>query len=79
MRSACERCERPARTTQLDRHDLTAVRRAITQVPGCDPATTGLVVASLSGLSKDVDERSVDLLRTPQDIIESWLPLPSSS
>ncbi|HEU5157683.1 MAG TPA: ATP-binding protein [Streptosporangiaceae bacterium] len=58
----------------LDRHDLIAVRRAITQVPGYDPATTGLVVASLSGLGTDVDRRSVDLLWRPQDIIESWLP-----
>jgi hypothetical protein len=58
----------------LDRHDLTATRRAVTQVPGYDPATTGLIVASLSGLGKDVDERSVDLLWTPQDVIESWRP-----
>jgi len=58
----------------LDPHHLTAIHRAVTHVPGYDPATTDLVVASLSGLGKDIDERIVDLLWTPQDIIESWLP-----
>jgi hypothetical protein len=56
----------------FDGHDLTAARRAVTQIPGYDPATTGLVVASLSGLSTDVDHRSIDLLWTPQDIVGSW-------
>lgn len=61
----------------LDRHDLAAARRAVTQVPGYDPATTGLVAVSLNGLGDDVDKRSVDLLWTPQDVVESWLPRPA--
>jgi AAA+ ATPase superfamily predicted ATPase len=56
----------------FDGHELAAARRAVTQVPGYDPATTGLVVACLGGLGTDVDRRSVDLLWTPPDIIESW-------
>lgn len=44
------------------------------QVPGYDPATTALVVASLTGAASDVDPRSVDLMWTPRDIIDSWRP-----
>ncbi|GAA4520668.1 ATP-binding protein [Actinoallomurus oryzae] len=56
----------------FDRHDLAAARRAVAQIPGYDPASTGLLIASLSGLGPDVDERSVDVLWTPRDVIESW-------
>jgi hypothetical protein len=56
----------------FDAHDLADAHRAATQVPGHDPAKTGLAVASLGGIAPDVDERSIDLLWTPADIIESW-------
>ncbi|MCO6006567.1 ATP-binding protein [Actinoallomurus purpureus] len=56
----------------FDGHDLVSVRRAVAQVPGYDPARTGLVVASLSGLGEDVDDRSIDLLWGPEDVVGSW-------
>lgn len=56
----------------FDTHDLAALRRSALQVPGHDPATTGLVVASLNGLDSGVDAGSVDLLWTPQDVIGAW-------
>jgi hypothetical protein len=56
----------------FDGHDLAALRRAVTQVPGYDPATTGLVISSLSGIGADLDQRSADLLWTPRDVVESW-------
>lgn len=58
--------------SSFDGHDLAALRRATAHVPGYDPATTGLVVVSLSGLGPGLDPRSVDLLWTPQDIVQSW-------
>jgi hypothetical protein len=56
----------------FDGHDLAALRRAVVQIPGYDPATTGLVVASLSGIQPDIESRSVDLLWTPRDVIDTW-------
>jgi hypothetical protein len=59
-------------TSPFDGHDLDAARRAVTLLPGYDPATTGLVVAALGGLDASADRQSVDLLWTPRDVIESW-------
>ncbi|MEV5711862.1 ATP-binding protein [Actinoallomurus sp. NPDC052274] len=59
-------------TSPFDGHDLAAVRRAVVQIPGYEPALTGLVVASLNGLGEDVEERSVDLLWGPEDVIGAW-------
>jgi hypothetical protein len=56
----------------FDDHDLSVLRRAVAQVPGNDPAATGLVVSSLSGLSSAVDRRDIDVLWTPRDVVESW-------
>ncbi|MGH3389089.1 MAG: AAA family ATPase [Actinomadura sp.] len=56
----------------FDAHDLAAMRRTVTQVPGYDPAVTGTVVCSLSGLGPDIDQRSIDLLWTPQNVIQAW-------
>jgi hypothetical protein len=58
--------------TPFDGHDLAALRRVVAHVPGYDPATTSLVVASLSGLGPDADLRATDLLWTPRDVVESW-------
>jgi AAA+ ATPase superfamily predicted ATPase len=59
-------------TSPFDGHDLAAANRAAAQVPGYDQATTGLAVASLGGLAPGVDRQSVDLLWTPQDVLDSW-------
>ncbi|MFI6295364.1 ATP-binding protein [Nonomuraea sp. NPDC050790] len=58
--------------TPFDAHDLATVRRSVAQVPGHDPAATALVVASLTGLAPDVEARSVDLVWSPGDVIDSW-------
>lgn len=53
----------------FDGHDLANLRRAATEVPGLDPATTGLVVVSLSGTETT---EGVDLAWTPADVIAAW-------
>ncbi|WP_211245753.1 hypothetical protein [Actinomadura oligospora] len=55
----------------LDHHDLTALCRAAVEVPGFDPGTTGLVLASLSGVAPDLDLTGCSLW-TPQDLVDSW-------
>jgi hypothetical protein len=56
----------------FDRRDLDALVRAAPQVPGFDPATAGLVVASLSGLDRRLDAEAVDLVWTPEEILRAW-------
>ncbi|ROO89766.1 hypothetical protein EDD29_7474 [Actinocorallia herbida] len=53
-------------------HDLDALHRSARQIPGYDSATSGLVVATLSGISPDLDPRSVDLVWTPGDVLDAW-------
>ncbi|MCP2343153.1 AAA family ATPase [Actinomadura rupiterrae] len=55
----------------FDHHDLAALRRAAVEVPGFDPASTGLVVASLSGVSDSVDAAGA-VVWTPRDVVGSW-------
>ncbi|WP_219825262.1 AAA family ATPase [Nonomuraea typhae] len=56
----------------FDAHDLAALSRSAAQVPGYDPASTGLVAAALNGLAPGLGPRAVDLLWTPREVIESW-------
>jgi hypothetical protein len=58
--------------TPFDGHDLSALRRAAVQVPGHDPAATGLVVASLSGFAPEISARSLDLVWNAQDVVTTW-------
>jgi hypothetical protein len=60
------------RVTPADRRDVEELRRGAAQVPGVDPATCGLVLASLSGRADGVDPESVDLWWGPGDIIRAW-------
>jgi hypothetical protein len=60
------------RVTPVDRRDVEELRRSAAQVPGADPATCGLVLASLAGRAKEVDPESVDLWWGPGDIIRAW-------
>ncbi|MFI6497442.1 ATP-binding protein [Nonomuraea typhae] len=56
----------------FDAHDLAALRRSAVQVPGYDPASTGLVAAALNGLAPGLGPQAVDLVWTPREVIESW-------
>ncbi|MFE0461716.1 ATP-binding protein [Kitasatospora sp. NPDC058965] len=56
----------------FDRHDLAALTRAAPQVPGFVHGTTGLVVASLSGATADVDPGDVRLFWGPDQVISAW-------
>ncbi|MFI0404514.1 ATP-binding protein [Actinomadura sp. 3N508] len=57
--------------TPFDAHDLADLRRSATQIPGLDPATTGLAVVSLSGIETPDPP---DLAWTPHDVIAAWRP-----
>ncbi|GAB3925034.1 ATP-binding protein [Kribbella albertanoniae] len=59
-------------STPFDRHDLDALRGAVTQVPGFDRAGTGLVVASLNGLAPGLELQAGDLLWSPEDVVAAW-------
>ncbi|TDD91121.1 ATP-binding protein [Actinomadura darangshiensis] len=54
----------------FDAHDLVDLRRAAAQLPGLDPATTGMAAVSLSG----AETKGLDLLWTPQDVVAAWRP-----
>lgn len=56
----------------FDEHDLRALQRDATQVPGFDPGTTGLVVASLSGTTFGSRAVGVDLIWGPDDVTGAW-------
>ena len=54
----------------FDNHDLGALQRAATQIPGFQAGHTGLAVVSLSGISSDHDQ--LGLVWGPQEILTSW-------
>ncbi|THV42414.1 ATP-binding protein [Glycomyces buryatensis] len=56
----------------FDRHDRDALLRVAPQVPGYDPDTTGLVVASRSGLDRRIDSEGIDLVWTPEELLSAW-------
>ena len=58
--------------TPFDEHDMSALRRSAVQVPGYDPAATGLVVASLSGATAAIDRDSLDRLWSADDVVMAW-------
>jgi hypothetical protein len=58
--------------TPFDAHDLASTLRDRTQVPGFDPAKTGLVVVSRSGIAQGVDSAAVDVVWEPDDVVGAW-------
>lgn len=57
--------------TAFDGHDLGALRRTATAVPGFDPGRSGLVVVSRDGLA-DLPSGSVDLVWGPDEVVGAW-------
>ena len=41
-------------------------------MPGFDPAKTGLVVVSKSGIAEGVDRAAVDVAWGPDDVVGAW-------
>lgn len=58
--------------TPFDAHDLAALRRAAVEVPGHDPARTGLAVVSLSGVAPGVNLDGVELIWTADEVVTAW-------
>jgi hypothetical protein len=56
----------------FDHHDLAALTRAAPLVPGFTAGSTGLVVASLSGMSSDLGRDAVDLVWGPERMVSAW-------
>lgn len=56
--------------TPFDNHDLGALHRAATRIPGFQAGHTGHAVVSLSGVSSDQDQ--LGLVWGPQEIVASW-------
>ncbi|WP_305787096.1 ATP-binding protein [Symbioplanes lichenis] len=56
--------------TPFDAHDLQRLREGARQVPGFDPAGTGLVVVSRSGA--DLPPGAVDAVWGPDDLVGVW-------
>nr|WP_204745228.1 DUF234 domain-containing protein [Glycomyces paridis] len=56
----------------FDRRDRDALMRNAARVPGFDPATTGLVVASRAGLDRDTSTDGIDLVWTPESLLRVW-------
>jgi hypothetical protein len=58
--------------TPFDTHDLASALRDRTQVPGFDPARTGLVVVTRSGIAEGVDRTAVDVVWESDDVVGAW-------
>lgn len=58
--------------TPFDARDLAALKRAAVQIPGYDPASTGLAVVSLAGTAPGIDLEGVDLVWTAEDVVDAW-------
>ncbi|MFE9421521.1 ATP-binding protein [Kitasatospora sp. NPDC006697] len=56
----------------FDGHDFAALARSAPQVPGFTAGTTGLVVASLSGVAPEVDPAGVGLVWGPRQVVGAW-------
>jgi hypothetical protein len=54
------------------RHDLASLTSAAPQVPGFSLGGTGLVVASRSGIARDVSAEMIGLLWGPDQVIGAW-------
>ncbi|CAG6392685.1 DUF234 domain-containing protein [Streptomyces cocklensis] len=54
----------------FDAHDLAALTRAAPQIPGFVPGTSGLVVASRSGVA--LPPGAVDVVWSPADVLAAW-------
>jgi hypothetical protein len=55
----------------FDGHDLTALRHTTVQVPGFDPAHSGLAVVSHSGVADGVPTGDVDPIRSAADVVRA--------
>jgi hypothetical protein len=58
--------------TPYDRHDLTALVRSATAVPGYVAGQTGLAFVSLSGRGAAVGREEIQLDWGPADVVASW-------
>lgn len=58
--------------TPYDRHDLAALARGASAVPGYVPGKTGLVFVSLSGRAADVSGAEIQLDWGPADVVASF-------
>ncbi|HEV2373637.1 MAG TPA: ATP-binding protein, partial [Streptosporangiaceae bacterium] len=56
----------------FDDHDLAELHAAAPQVPGFSPGESGLVIVTRSGMGTRVDQRRVDLIWGPSDVIAAW-------
>ena len=58
--------------SRFDRHDLHELVEGARQVPGFDPASTGLLVVTRSGA--DLPPDAVELVWGPDDVVAAWRP-----
>jgi AAA+ ATPase superfamily predicted ATPase len=56
----------------FDRHDLADLTRSAPQVPGFTLGSTGLVVATLSGVAPDVDAGAAHLVWGADHLVQAW-------
>ncbi|MFI5933892.1 ATP-binding protein [Actinoplanes sp. NPDC051494] len=56
--------------TPFDNHDLHQLREGAQQIPGFDPAHTGLIAVTRSGTDLPAD--AVDVVWGPDDIVAAW-------
>jgi hypothetical protein len=59
-------------SSPFDGRDLADLTRAAPQVPGFDHGSTGLVVATLSGLAPDVDPGAAHLVWGADHLVQAW-------
>lgn len=56
----------------FDGRDLSALVTGAAQVPGFDPASSGLAVVSLSGITSDVEHARIQAVWGPRDVLGAW-------
>ena len=56
----------------FDGHDRSQLLRSAPLVPGFDESTTGLVVATRSGVDARTDVSGIDLIWQPEDVLAAW-------
>jgi uncharacterized protein len=57
--------------TPVDGHDLAALTRAVTRLPGFEAGRSGTLVVSLAGVTPDVHD-AVDAVWGPDDVVAAW-------
>jgi hypothetical protein len=56
----------------FDGRDLAALDRAAPSIPGFNPETAGLVAVSRAGVSDRIDRSRLDLVWSPEDLLDAW-------